>query len=206
MAARWTHAEYADYCKRRLSTSNSKKAVTATKNAPDECTVAKMPGRAEKCRLTRNSGVSDAPAKPLFIRQVQMPQLLDDGTLQLPHTVVLPMPPRCLWGNRGSASRWGIATARKAYKSECGWVLMEAGIDKAGPVDRPLSVSFRWVFTRKARRDIDNLIAGIKCALDSLTGIVWVDDSQVSIGAATQVVLSQPMEWLEMTIREIDQL
>lgn len=39
-----------------------------------------------------------------------------------------------------------------------------------------LEVTVKFYFDNKARRDIDNFL---KVALDTLTGVVWLDDSQI---------------------------
>jgi Holliday junction resolvase RusA-like endonuclease len=100
------------------------------------------------------------------------------------------------------------ARIKAAHKAECLQVLAYEAFPglKLSTIDRALIVDLRFVFTPRhsVQMDKDNIIAACKTSLDSLTGIVWVDDKQVDIGSATQIVEREPglLEWLEITIRE----
>lgn len=127
-----------------------------------------------------------------------------DGTLRLPFTLCLPMPPRELWPN--GRTHWRVKMRIiEDYKREC-WMVARAACGKLTPIKGPLLVDLRFVFTPRHRRsDDDNLKASVKATIDSLSGLVWVDDRQVKIGTAEQVVESVPglHEWVEMTIKAV---
>lgn len=60
----------------------------------------------------------------------------------------------------------------KAWKEEVAW-----SFKRCKPSSKEFAVTIILEIADNRRRDIDN---GIKLILDSLTGIVWIDDRQVS--------------------------
>lgn len=69
----------------------------------------------------------------------------------------------------------GVATKEawqyqaKAAREEAGAKIIEAA---------PLTLSVRFYFKTRARRDVDNFL---KAVLDCMTGIVYADDSQIHV-------------------------
>ena len=130
---------------------------------------------------------------------------LPDGTLKLPFMLCLPMPPRELWPN--GRTHWRVKMRIvEEYKREC-FMTARGTCGKLTPINNELIVDLRFVFTPRHRQsDDDNLKASVKATLDSLSGFVWVDDQQVTIGTAVQVIESVPglHEWVELTIKEVD--
>lgn len=62
----------------------------------------------------------------------------------------------------------------KALKEDYGWQAKNQYKEK--PLDYPLFVFINLYFDSKRKHDIDNYN---KLILDSLTGIVWLDDGQI---------------------------
>lgn len=75
-----------------------------------------------------------------------------------------------MYGGRKYLTREG-----KAAREAIGWEA-KGQWDK-GLMQGEIAVRIVVYFPDRKRRDIDNLL---KCLLDSLTGIVWVDDSQIA--------------------------
>lgn len=90
--------------------------------------------------------------------------------------IELPFPPPVLSPN--ARKHWGAqARAFKAYKTACYLVLSQwrkhlLGRDKFIVTFRPPD---------RHRRDTDNMIAAIKAALDALSMVSGVDDSQFTV-------------------------
>jgi crossover junction endodeoxyribonuclease RusA len=63
-----------------------------------------------------------------------------------------------------------------AFKIEVGYCAMNAMKSSINVYKYPIKVKIEYYFDDKRRRDIDN---GIKLLLDSMTGIVWKDDSEI---------------------------
>lgn len=62
----------------------------------------------------------------------------------------------------------------KEYKEMCQWEIKSQY--KGRPTPEPISVIIEFYFKDKLRRDIDNFN---KIILDSCTGMLWKDDSQI---------------------------
>lgn len=62
------------------------------------------------------------------------------------------------------------------FKIEMGYIAKQAMKKTINKYKYPIKVSLEYYFDDKRRRDIDN---GIKLCLDSMTGIVYKDDSEI---------------------------
>lgn len=83
--------------------------------------------------------------------------------------LTLPFPPSLNHLYATVRGRRVLSKAGRDYKSDV------AKLVRAAPMEGPLEVSVRVYRPRRAG-DLDNTL---KCLLDSLKGIAWVDDSQV---------------------------
>jgi len=86
---------------------------------------------------------------------------------------VLPLPPSANRYWRMVNGHMTVSAEAKAYKTSAGWAAKVAGIDV---LDGPVAVTLR-VYRAQKSGDLDNRI---KVILDSLKGIAWEDDSQVT--------------------------
>jgi len=77
-----------------------------------------------------------------------------------------------IYGHRGSATY--MTREGKGYKEMCQWEIKSQY--KGKPKEGLISVVIDFHFKDKLRRDIDNFN---KIILDSCTGILWEDDSQI---------------------------
>lgn len=74
---------------------------------------------------------------------------------------------------RGKNGATFLSPAAKAYKSNVGWTARACGIEM---MKGRLEVEI-WVYRRIKRGDLDN---NLKLLLDSLNGIAWEDDEQIT--------------------------
>jgi crossover junction endodeoxyribonuclease RusA len=91
------------------------------------------------------------------------------------NTVSLPWPPKALSANSRKQHRYSTAE-RKQYKQDC-WALT-----KAENIDRSLShldITFHPPDAR--RRDLDNMLSGVKYAIDGVAAALGVDDYTFSM-------------------------
>lgn len=81
---------------------------------------------------------------------------------------------------RPRLGRGGTYTPERTRQAEREWrfqVLAEKGVYGLPiPAAGPVSVSLWFYCATRRRRDLDNMV---KLVLDSLNGVVWLDDSQV---------------------------
>ena len=95
-------------------------------------------------------------------------------------SVTLPWPGRLLSPN--NRAHWSArAAAKKAIRQACAWQCVIQGL-KAAPPGRYM-VHMQFVPPDKRRRDLDNLIASMKAALDGLADAMRVDDSCFDLSA-----------------------
>lgn len=83
---------------------------------------------------------------------------------------------------RGKNSFYKTREASKAQE-DMGWEVKSQYRGKPFEGNLKVSIAFYWP---RARRDIDS---SVKATLDALTGILWVDDSQI-----TDLVLSKQVD------------
>ena len=94
-------------------------------------------------------------------------------------SVDLPWPPSALKPN-GSHGHWAKkSSAAKAYRITCAWACREAGLVPTG-IDRA-HLTIRFHAPDKRRRDLDNMLATIKCGLDAVSEAIGVDDSKFGL-------------------------
>ena len=72
---------------------------------------------------------------------------------------------------------------------------------KGDPLDCKIELSVKLFFSTKHKRDIDNFS---KVLLDSLTGIVWVDDSQIHVMHIEKHIEEAPR--VELSINNIESM
>ncbi len=77
-----------------------------------------------------------------------------------------------IYGRRGSVTY--MTKEGKDYKDMCQWIIKSQY--KGKPKSEPISVIIEFYFKDKLRRDLDNFN---KIILDSCTGMLWKDDSQI---------------------------
>lgn len=88
-------------------------------------------------------------------------------------TITLPWPPKELSPN--ARLHWrALDRAKKAYKTECAWHLLEQPVPDIEPGRIPLTISIAPPDKRK--RDRDNLQYALKYGLDQLARHLGVDD------------------------------
>jgi Holliday junction resolvase RusA-like endonuclease len=99
-----------------------------------------------------------------------------------PVSLTLPPPPSTnnLYFNASHGGRV-LTTKGKHYKQDVADLCLAAGITNA-IFHGEVSVTIHW-YRPRAVGDLDGCL---KIVLDSLTGIVWIDDKQVSIIRATR--------------------
>jgi crossover junction endodeoxyribonuclease RusA len=90
-------------------------------------------------------------------------------------TVSLPWPPSALRPNASSPGAWRRKqTAAKAYKADCTILCRAAGL-------RPVSIdkahlTLRFCPPDRRRRDLDNMLASAKQAIDAVSESIGLDD------------------------------
>lgn len=95
--------------------------------------------------------------------------------------IELPWPPKDVSPNaRGHWSK--KARAVKAYRDACGWEMCARGVK---PIEAD-AILARITFHAPDRRprDIDNMLASIKPAIDAVAGVIGVNDSKWKITMA----------------------
>ncbi len=93
--------------------------------------------------------------------------------------IALPFPPPTLSPN--ARPHWAAkARAFKAYKFQCFAVLSQYREDLKGRD----SFELRFMPPDRQRRDIDNMLAASKAALDALSEVCGVDDSKFNLTIA----------------------
>jgi Holliday junction resolvase RusA-like endonuclease len=97
----------------------------------------------------------------------------------------------------GANGRRYIPAKVKAIKQSMQWQAREQW--KGAPITGPVKYTMRFYFKDLLRRDIDN---ALKMTQDALTGIVWLDDSQVQILTAYKL-LDRKNPRVEIDIEEI---
>lgn len=99
----------------------------------------------------------------------------------------LRLPPWECWPNyRGHWARRARAVAD--YKEDCGWLLRDQRNKLPTlPLTGPIHVTLTFVLPDRRRRDLDNLIAAAKPALDALASVLKVDDSRFELTASRMV-------------------
>lgn len=92
--------------------------------------------------------------------------------------VTLPWPPTALSPN--TRQHWSaLASAKKAYRTECAW---QAKVQGARAIDAAkLHVSLVFVPPNRRAHDLDNLLARFKAGIDGLADVLGVDDSKWSL-------------------------
>jgi crossover junction endodeoxyribonuclease RusA len=93
-------------------------------------------------------------------------------------TIRLPWPPRELSPN-ARCDRRAIAGIRRRYRETCGWTVTASGIGKLG--QSPLHVDLTFCAPDKRPRDLDNMLASAKAALDGLSDAIGCDDRHWSL-------------------------
>lgn len=95
--------------------------------------------------------------------------------------LTLPWPPAALSPN--TRQHWSaLASAKKAYRTECAW---QAKVQGARAIDAAkLHVSLVFVPPNRRAFDLDNMLARMKSGLDGLCDVLGVDDSKWSLSIA----------------------
>ena len=93
-------------------------------------------------------------------------------------TFDFPWPHRELSPN-ARVDRWTKAKRVKAYRTGVAWEAKAAGVQKLDAPAAHLRITFCPPDAR--RRDLDNMLASIKPALDGLSDVLGVDDSRWSL-------------------------
>lgn len=94
------------------------------------------------------------------------------------NSVTLPWPPAALRPNASSPGNWRRKfSANKHYRNDC-LILCKAACLK--PDGNHLSITFHPPDRR--RRDLDNMLASAKMAIDAVAETIGVDDYLFSIG------------------------
>ena len=109
--------------------------------------------------------------------------------------ISLPWPPRGLWPNY--RNHWAaMARGKRAYK-QAAWALAQP----IGKVAWPrVSVHLTFCPPDNRRRDMDNMIAAMKAALDGLSAAIGVDDCRFVLSAEMGPVA--PRGAVLVTVRE----
>jgi crossover junction endodeoxyribonuclease RusA len=90
--------------------------------------------------------------------------------------IELPFPPSKLSPN--GRHHWAVrARAFKTYKTQCAMLLSQFRRELSGRN----SFELRFIPPDRHRRDIDNMLAASKAAIDALSEICGVDDSQFQL-------------------------
>jgi crossover junction endodeoxyribonuclease RusA len=93
-------------------------------------------------------------------------------------SIRLPWPPRELSPN-ARVDRRAVAGIRKRYREACGWTVKHQGIRPMG--NAPLHVDLTFCPPDKRPRDLDNMLASAKAALDGLSDAIDCDDRYWSL-------------------------
>ena len=91
----------------------------------------------------------------------------------------LPWPPKILSPNAPHGSWTHKASAKKGYKLACAWTLAEQKAKKMKAGKIHATMTFHPPDAR--RRDLDNMLASSKYAIDAVSEAVGVDDSKFSL-------------------------
>lgn len=106
----------------------------------------------------------------------------------------LPLSVNAMYGGRKYLTSKGKAIREAiAWEARMQWKGKELGGE--------LAVRAVVYFPDRKRRDIDNIL---KCLLDSLTGIAWVDDSQI-VSLTLERYLDRTNPRLELEVVEIEE-
>jgi len=98
------------------------------------------------------------------------------GKVMLRFTI--PGPPVPCQRARSDGRQWYTPKRTKDFKELVGWVSRQAvGANREYPSAEALTLVCQFWLKDRTRRDLDNLVKGVK---DGMTGIVWIDDSQVA--------------------------
>lgn len=93
-------------------------------------------------------------------------------------TFTFPWPHRELSPN-ARVDRFTKAKRVKAYRTGTAWEAKAAGVARMDPQPLHLTITFQPPDARN--RDLDNMLASIKAALDGLSDVLGVDDSLWSL-------------------------
>lgn len=89
----------------------------------------------------------------------------------------IPGPPVPCARARSDGEKWYTPKKTRAFKNNVGWRARAAvGVRADYPIAEAVALVVRFYLPDRRRRDLDNLVKGVK---DAMTGIVWVDDTQV---------------------------
>ena len=125
---------------------------------------------------------NETPLPKLMERFAVRPKPLD-----LPLTLDMPLPPRCL--NPNARVHWRKLITPKA-KSKADWHRATVSQVPTGRelLECPLTVDMLFYTATANKWDIDNFIAATKAGRDGITESkrVWKDDSQVNFGTVEQ--------------------
>jgi crossover junction endodeoxyribonuclease RusA len=92
-------------------------------------------------------------------------------------TVELPWPPSALRPNAASPGNWRKKqVAAKLYKSVCLIEIKEQGLSAYLGGSDKLHMTLRFCPPDRRRRDMDNLLAQMKQAIDAVSETIGVDD------------------------------
>lgn len=95
--------------------------------------------------------------------------------------VDLPWPPSALRPNASSPGNWRKkSTAAKKYRSDC-LLLAKAEKPIPFPVDVSPEMTLYFYPPDKRRRDLDNMLASAKQAIDAVCEAVKIDDYRLSL-------------------------
>lgn len=89
-------------------------------------------------------------------------------------SLTLPYPPSANRYWRNMRGRMVKSEEARAYQQQAGWIAKSSGFDCT---DRDVAITLR-IYRPRKRGDLDN---AIKVILDSLNGIIYSDDDQVTV-------------------------
>ena len=92
-------------------------------------------------------------------------------------SVTLPWPHKDLNPN-SRKHRLSVAPIRKKARADAGWACKAAKMNFAHLADTGLHLRITFNPPDKRRRDLDNMLAGIKSHLDGVSDVIGVDDSK----------------------------
>lgn len=90
--------------------------------------------------------------------------------------LVLPFPDPALNPNRKSGRHWGATHATKTNARDMAYFLTMKAQAEGGEVTGPRKLELVFIAPDKRRRDIDNLLASSKPALDGICLALGIDD------------------------------
>ena len=112
--------------------------------------------------------------------------------------ISLPWPVPILFPNGQKKANWyTIAAARRKARQDGANAALEAGWRKSNHHSAEVSITFHPPDNRK--RDLDNMLAAIKSALDGVSDTIGIDDSTWSLRIAKGEVVEHGMVQLEIT-------